>query len=96
MNADGSEQTQVTNDEYNNRFPHVSPDGKTILFITFPPEIPSGEHPFYKRVYLRKMPVDGGKPTVVAYVYGGQGSINVNSWSPDCRTIAFVSNSGSF
>ena len=40
------------------------------------------------------MPLDGGKPTVVAYVYGGQGSMNVNSWSPDSRAIAFVSNSG--
>ena len=96
MNADGSAQTQVTDDEYNNWFPHVSPDGRTILFVTFPPEIPSGDHPFYKRVYLRKMPVEGGKPTVVAYVYGGQGSINVNSWSQDNRTIAFVSNSASF
>ncbi len=96
MDADGSNQTQVTNDEYNNWFPHVSPDGKTVLFITFPPEIPSGDHPFYKRVYLRKVPIEGGKPTVVAYVYGGQGSINVNSWSPDNHTIAFVSNSGSF
>ncbi len=96
MNADGSGQTQVTNDEYNNWFPHVSPDGKTILFISFPSEIPSGDHPFYKRVYLRKMPVEGGKPTVVAYVYGGQGSINVNSWAPDSRTIAFVSNTDSF
>jgi TolB protein len=96
MNADGSGQTQVTDDGFNNWFPHVSPDGKTILFISFPPEIPSSDHPFYKRVYLRKMPVDGGKPTVVAYLYGGQGSINVNSWSPDSRRIAFVSNSGSF
>jgi TolB protein len=96
MNADGSGQTQVTDDGYNNWFPHVSPDGRTILFITFPPEVPAGEHPFYKRVYLRKMPVEGGRPTVVAYVYGGQGSINVNSWSPDGRSVAFVSNSGSF
>jgi TolB protein len=96
MNADGTGQTQVTSDEYNNWFPHVSPDGRTILFISFPPEIPSGEHPFYKRVYLRMMPADGGKPAVVAYVYGGQGSINVNSWSPDGKRIAFVSNSGSF
>jgi Tol biopolymer transport system component len=96
MNADGSGQTQVTDDEFNNWFPHVSPDGRTILFISFPSDIPSGDHPFYKRVYLRRMPVDGGKPTVVAYLYGGQGSINVNSWSPDSKRIAFVSNSGSF
>jgi hypothetical protein len=96
MNADGSEQTQMTDDGFNNWFPHVSPDGKSVLFISFPAEIPSGDHPFYKHVYLRKMPVEGGKPTVVGYVYGGQGSINVNSWSPDNHTVAFVSNSGSF
>jgi Tol biopolymer transport system component len=96
MNADGSGQTQVTDDEYNNWFPHVSPDGRTIVFISFPPETKSDDHPFYRRVYLRRMPVEGGKPTVIGYVYGGQGSINVNSWSPDNETIAFVSNSGSF
>jgi Tol biopolymer transport system component len=41
------------------------------------------------------MPVDGGpsKPKVIAYVYGGQGTINVPSWSPDGRMLAFVSNS---
>ena len=93
MNADGSDQTQVTSDEYNNWFPHVSPDGKKVLFISFPPEIPSGDHPFYKRVYLRWVPIEGGKPSVAAYLYGGQGSINVNSWAPDSNRIAFVSNS---
>jgi|CZKI01.1.fsa_nt_gi TolB protein len=96
MNADGSEQTQVTDDEFNNWFPHVSPDGKTIVFISFPPETRSDDHPFYRRVYLRRMPVEGGTPAVIAYLYGGQGSINVNSWSPDSRMIAFVSNSDSF
>jgi hypothetical protein len=96
MNADGSKQTQVTDDEFNNWFPHVSPDGKTILFISFPAETRSDDHPFYRRVYLRRMPVAGGEPTVVAYVYGGQGSINVNSWSPDSKMIAFVSNSDAF
>jgi Tol biopolymer transport system component len=96
MNADGSEQTQVTDDEFNNWFPHVSPDGKTIVFISFPPETRSDDHPFYRRVYLRRMPVEGGTPAVIAYVYGGQGSINVNSWSPDSKMIAFVSNADSF
>jgi Tol biopolymer transport system component len=42
------------------------------------------------------MPLDGGTPRVAAYVYGGQGSMNVNSWAPDSRRLAFVSNSGSF
>jgi TolB protein len=95
MGADGSGQVQVTDDDFNNWFPHVSPDGKTILFISFPADITPNDHPFYKHVYLRRMPVDGGTATVVAYLYGGQGSINVNSWSPDSRSIAFVSNSGS-
>jgi len=96
MDADGTNQTQVTFDHYNNWFPHVSPDGKTILFISFPPEIPANDHPFYKHVYLRTIPITGGEPKVVAYLYGGQGSINVNSWSPDSRRVAFVSNSGAF
>ncbi|QXV64098.1 PD40 domain-containing protein [Mucilaginibacter sp. 21P] len=93
MKADGSEQTQITNDDYNNWFPHVSPDGKWIVFITFlKNEVAPGDHPFYKHVYIRKMPVSGGPVTVMAYLYGGQGTINTPSWSPDSKRIAFVSN----
>ncbi|MFO8000896.1 MAG: biopolymer transporter TolR [Marinilabilia sp.] len=94
MRPDGSEQEQLTFDEYNDWFPHVSPDGKELVFISYGPEIPAGDHPFYKRVYLRRMPADGGEPEVVAYLYGGQGTINVPSWSPCGRYISFVSNSG--
>lgn len=96
MKPDGSQQEQLTFDDFNNWFPHVSPDGRTIVFITYGPEIKADDHPWYKRVYIRKMPLDGGTPTVVAYVYGGQGSMNVNSWAPDSKAIAFVSNSGVF
>ena len=60
MKADGSRPEQVTNDEYNNWFPHLSPDGKWIAFITFPKEVPPADHPYYKRVYLRLMPAGGG------------------------------------
>ena len=92
MKPDGSEQEQVTNDEYNNWFPHISPDGKWIVFLSFSKEVDSDDHPFYKQVYIRLMPVSGGKPKVIAYVYGGQGTINVPSWSPDSKKMAFVSN----
>jgi len=92
MNADGSQQTQMTNDEYNNWFPHVSPDGKWLCIISYVDEIAPTEHPYYKHIYLRLMPIEGGTPKVIAYVYGGQGTINVPSWSPDSRMIAFVSN----
>ena len=92
MTPDGSNQEQLTTDEYNNWFPHISPDGKIILFLSFSKDINPEDHPFYKQVYLRTMPVSGGKPKVVAYFYGGQGSINTPSWSPDSKRVAFVSN----
>ena len=93
MKPDGKNPEQITSDEYNNWFPHISPDGKWILFLSFMKDVDPGDHPWYKHVYLRLMPITGGKATVVAYLYGGQGSINVPSWSPDSKKVAFVSNS---
>lgn len=95
MKPDGSNQEQVTNDEFDNWFAHISPDGKWMVFLSFlKEEVAPGIHPPYKHVYLRLMPTDGkGAPKVIAYIYGGQGTINVPSWSPDSKRVAFVSNS---
>jgi TolB protein len=93
MKTDGSNKEQLTFDQYNDWFPHISPDGKWMVFISFEPDIEFNSHPSYKRVMLRLMPVDGGAPKVIATLYGGQGTINVNSWSPDSKHISFVSNS---
>ena len=94
MKPDGSGQEQLTYDEYNDWFPHISPDGRMIVFLSFMPDVRADDHPFYKHVYIRMMPAGGGTPAVIAYLYGGQGTINVPSWSPDGQKIAFVSNSG--
>jgi Tol biopolymer transport system component len=92
MNADGSDQTQLTFDALNDWFPHVSPDQKRLVFISFGAEVPAEAHPFYQQVYLRLMPIEGGDPQVIGYLYGGQGSLNVPSWSPDGKKVAFISN----
>ena len=94
MKPDGSQQEAVTKGDFNDWFPHVSPDGKWIAFVSFlKDEVAAGDHPFYKHVYLRLLPIGGGEPRVIAYVYGGQGTMNTPSWSPDSKKIAFVSNS---
>jgi Tol biopolymer transport system component len=92
MKPDGKDPEPVTNDEYNNWFPHISPDGQWIAFVSFGKDVDPADHPYYKRVYLRLMPISGGAARVIAYVYGGQGTMNVPSWSPDGRMLAFVSN----
>ncbi len=91
MNKDGSEQEQITFDDYQDWFPHPSPDGKWIVFISYQKEIPASSHPPNKHVMLRLMSVEGGEIQVIAHLYGGQGTINVPSWSPDSKKIAFVS-----
>jgi Tol biopolymer transport system component len=94
MKPDGSNQEQVTSDDLNNWFAHISPDGKWFVYLSFlKEETPPGIHPPYKHVYIRILPIDGkGEPKVLAYLYGGQGSINTPSWSPDSKRIAFISN----
>ena len=62
MKPDGSDQEQITNDIYNNWFPHISPDGKWIVIISFPEDINPTDHPYYKQCYLRLLPVAGGQP----------------------------------
>lgn len=91
MKPDGAGQEQVTFDEYNDWFPHPSPDGKWLIFLSYQPEVDPSKHPANKEVELRMIPLEGGTPKVVAELFGGQGTINVPSWSPDSRRVAFVS-----
>ncbi len=89
MKSDGSNQQQITFDNYNDWFPHPSPDGRWIVFLSYEKEVEG--HPANKDVMLRIMPADGGEIQVLAKLFGGQGTINVPSWSPDSKNVAFVS-----
>jgi hypothetical protein len=93
MHADGSEQEQVTFDDYNNWFAHISPDSKWMVFLSYGSDVVG--HPPNKDVQLRITNVSGGKIdgpiTVLAKLFGGQGTMNVPSWSPDSSKVAFVS-----
>lgn len=93
MKANGTEQTQMTTDETRNSwFPHISPDGKQVIFITYRKgDLEPGQHLANKNVELRLMPATGGEPRTLVKLFGGQGTINVNSWAPDSKRIAFVS-----
>ncbi|RPH99044.1 MAG: hypothetical protein EHM72_12265 [Calditrichaeota bacterium] len=91
MKADGSEQKQITTDPYNDWFAHPSPDGKWIVYITYISDVPAGSHPSNKEVMLRLMNLETREVQVMAKLFGGQGTINVPSWSPDSQRIAFVS-----
>jgi hypothetical protein len=89
MKPDGRQQEQVSFDEFNNWFPHPSPDGKWLAFLSYAKDVKG--HPENEDVVLRLMPIGGGPIQVLAKLFGGQGTLNVPSWSPDSRTVAFVS-----
>jgi Tol biopolymer transport system component len=88
MRPDGSQQEQVTHDEFNNWFPHPSPDGKWLVFLSYDKGVV--DHPANQTVRLRLMPLAGGPIQELAKFFGGQGTLNVPSWSPDSQKLAYV------
>ena len=88
MAPDGTGIEQLTHDERVNWFPHISPDGNRIVYISFPPG--TIKHPTDKDIILRRMNPDGREQADIIGFNGGQGTINVNSWSPDSKHFAFV------
>jgi len=92
MDVDGGNPTHMVVEESNDWFPHVSPDGQWVVYIAYGKgDVAPGDHPANKQVELRLIPAAGGPPRTLAALFGGQGTINVNSWAPDSRTLAFVS-----
>ena len=86
---------QITKDELEDWFPHVSPDGKWTVFLSFAKGVKTHNDKL-PGTQLRMMPTPGARPAqspqiqVLTTFFGGQGTINVNSWSPDSTRFAYV------
>lgn len=93
MDAGGQNQTRMTWDEESNCwFPHLSPDGKQVAYVAYKKgDVAPGDHPPCKHVEIRLMDADGENTRTLVRLFGGQGTLNVNSWSPDGTKLAFVS-----
>ena len=92
MRPDGTGQEQVTFDShFGDWFPHPSPDGKWLVWVSFDATVDG--HPPYRDVVLRLMDLttERAQPRVLFPLFGGQGTMNVPSWSPDSTRFAFVS-----
>lgn len=87
--ADASQPEQITSDERNNWTPHPSPDGKWIVYLSYDKSVAG--HPANKDISLRLMSLPDRKTRTLVDVFGGSGTMNVPSWSPDSRHLAFVS-----
>ena len=92
METDGSHPTHIIKEDANCWFPHVSPDGKWVAYIAYgKDDVAPGDHPPNRNIEIRLFPAEGGASKAIVRLFGGQGTMNVNSWSPDSRTLAFVS-----
>ncbi len=92
MESDGANPTHMVQEEANCWFPHVSPDGEWVAYIAYAKgDVEPGDHPANKQVELRLVPAEGGTSKTFVKLFGGQGTMNVNSWAPDSRRLAFVS-----
>ena len=92
MRPDGTDPQQVTfDDRYGDWFPHPSPDGRWLVWISFDATVEG--HPAHKDVVIRTLRLDqpGSRPQVLLTLFGGQGTMNVPSWSPDSTRFALVS-----
>lgn len=89
MRPDGSEQQQFLVTDSNDWFPHISPDGRWMVYLAYDRSVTG--HPPLKDVEIRLVSLKNKKTTLLAKLLGGQGTINVPSWSPDSKRVAYVS-----
>ncbi|KNC18468.1 hypothetical protein AC792_12235 [Arthrobacter sp. RIT-PI-e] len=88
MRPDGTGMEQLTDDARVNWFPHLSPDGSTLVYLSYPPGVQG--HPADETVLLRVADATARGAVDAVELLGGQGTLNVNSWAPDGRRFAYV------
>jgi TolB protein len=84
MNADGTQAGQLTRDSGSDRFPHVSPNGKQLVYLNSAGSGKLGD------ATLRVMDLGNDQSRVLVDLYGGDGTLNAPSWSPDNHHFAFT------
>ncbi|MCX8509777.1 MAG: hypothetical protein ORN49_13035, partial [Rhodobacteraceae bacterium] len=88
VRPDGSGHQKLFADERVNWFPHPSPDGEWVVYLSYPPGTKG--HPADLPVQVCRMRPDGSDRVILAEITGGQGTMNVPSWSPDGKGFAFI------
>jgi Tol biopolymer transport system component len=88
MSSGGGDVTQLTKDDRVNWFPHLSPSGNGLIYLSYEPGTEG--HPANRAVEIRCMDREGGESECLLRLLGGQGTMNVNSWAPDGQRFAFV------
>ena len=88
IHPDGTGRERMTDDDRVNWFPHPSPCGQHVLYLSYEPG--TEFHPRDRQVQLRLIPAGSGSPRVLVELFGGQGTINVPCWAPDASRFAFM------
>ena len=88
MSVDGEDIEQLTFDERVNWFPHLNPAGDTMAYISYPPGTLG--HPADLDVIIRIADPNGADARDLVHLFGGQGTLNVNSWDPTGTKLAYV------
>jgi Tol biopolymer transport system component len=92
--VDDAKAERVTSDDLEDWFPHPSPDGRWLVFLSFPKGTkghPSNQEIILRKIDLAEASAEPAKIHEVVHLFGGQGTINVGSWSPDSRRFAYIS-----
>jgi TolB protein len=90
MRPDGSGAEQVTHDTNDNWYPHIAPDGKQLVYLSYAPGEATIGHPMNKTVQLRLIDLATGEVRTLVDFFGGQGSLDQPSWL-DHNHLAFTS-----